>query len=338
MCTKHEGGRVPLKARKSRVVALADRPRPMPPAPVPAPPPAPTVLDCRGRALAVGAGQAHVMGILNVTPDSFSDGGQAPTVEAAVARAAEMAREGAALVDVGGESTRPGAQPVGLDQELARVVPVVEAIARAVPQVLISVDTSKGDVARAALRAGAHLVNDVTGLRDGLGTATAAAEAGAPLIVMHALGRTGGSAPEYAYADVVDDVVASLRQSVARARSAGVADVVVDPGFGFGKTPGQNLRLIDRLGALAAEGWPVLVGVSRKSTVGTVLGEPGAPAPVGERLYGSLALAALAVVRGASIVRAHDVRATVETVRVLQAALVAGAGRSTTATRGGDGR
>ena len=275
------------------------------------------------------------MGILNVTPDSFSDGGRVPTVEAAVARAAEMARDGAALVDVGGESTRPGARPVGLEEELARVVPVVEGIARAVPQVLISVDTSKGDVARAALRAGAHVVNDVTGLRDGIGTATAAAEAGAPLVVMHALGRTGGPAPDDAYADVVGDVVASLRRSVARAHGAGVADVVVDPGFGFGKTPEQNLRLVSRLDALVAEGWPVLVGVSRKSTVGAVLGRPGAPAPVGERLYGSLALAALAVVRGASVVRAHDVRATVETVRVLRAALAAGA--EPAASRG-DGR
>ena len=269
----------------------------------------------------LGPGRAHVMGVLNVTPDSFSDGGRYGTVRAALARAREMAAEGAAILDVGGESTRPGAPPVGLDEELDRVVPVVEALARELPHVLVSVDTAKGAVAREALRAGAHLVNDVTGLREGIGTAAAAAEYGAPLVVMHALAKTGGTAPADAYRDVVEDVVASLRQSVARAEAAGVRDVVVDPGFGFGKTVDQNLRLIAEVDRLVAEGWPVLVGVSRKSTVGAVLGAPGAPAPVGERLYGSLGLAALAVVRGAAIVRAHDVRETVEVVRVVEAAL-----------------
>lgn len=284
----------------------------------------PTTLDCRGRPLAVGAGAAHVMGILNVTPDSFFDGGRYDRTEAAVERAFDMADAGAAILDIGGESTRPGAPPVGLDDELARVVPVVEALAQRLPQVLLSVDTSKAPVARAALRAGAHLVNDVTGLRDGVGTAVAAADFGAPLIVMHALGRTGGTAAPGAYGDVVDDVAASLRQSVARAEEVGVRDVIVDPGFGFGKTPQQNLRLIDRLDRLAL-GRPVLVGVSRKSTIGVVLGSARHPVPADRRLYGSLALAALAVLRGASIVRAHDVRATVETVRVLQAARDAGA-------------
>ncbi|WP_412061932.1 dihydropteroate synthase [Rubrivirga sp. IMCC45206] len=290
-------------------------------------PPAPTdtrVLDCRGRALAVGPGAAHVMGILNVTPDSFSDGGRYASTEAAVERAAAMAQAGAAIVDVGGESTRPGAEPVGLDEELARVVPVVEGIARAVPHVLISVDTTKGAVARAALRAGAHLVNDVTGLREGVGTARAAADYGAPLVVMHGLAKTGGSAPPDAYGDVVEDVIASLRRSVAAAHGAGVADVVVDPGFGFGKTPEQNLRLVARLDRLVAEGWPVLVGVSRKSTIGTVLASGGTPAPVGGRLAGSLGLAALAVARGAGIVRAHDVPETVDAVRLVAAALEAG--------------
>ena len=296
-----------------------------PPSVVVAPPRAERALDCRGRALAVGPGQAHVMGVLNVTPDSFSDGGRYTDVGAAVARAAEMAAAGAAIVDVGGESTRPGAAAVGLADELARVVPVVEAVAREVPEVLVSVDTSKGEVARAALAAGAHVVNDVTGLRDGLETARAAAEVGAPLVVMHALARTGGPAPAGTYGDVVDDVVAGLRESVARAHRAGVADVVVDPGFGFGKTVRQNLRLIARLDALVDEGWPVLVGVSRKSTVGVALGSAERPAPVEDRLVGSLALAALAVARGAAVVRAHDVRETAEAVRVVAAALAAGA-------------
>lgn len=285
-------------------------------------PPAASALDCRGRALVLD--RPHVMGILNVTPDSFSDGGQVASVQAAVDRAAAMAAAGASLVDVGGESTRPGAAPVGLDEELERVVPAVAGIAKAVPHVLISVDTTKGAVAREALRAGAHVVNDVTGLREGLGTATAAAEYGAPLVVMHGLRKTGGTAPEGTYsADVTADVIDSLRQSVARARAEGVRDVVVDPGFGFGKTAAQNLRLIAEVDRLVAEGWPVLVGVSRKSTVGALLGTPGRPAPVGERLYGSLGLAALAVVRGATLVRAHDVRETAEVLRGIEAARAA---------------
>jgi dihydropteroate synthase len=277
------------------------------------------------------------MGVLNVTPDSFSDGGRYVGVQAALDRAAEMAAEGAAIIDVGGESTRPrgttygdGAAPVDADEELERVVPVVEAIARALPDVVLSVDTYKGAVAREALRAGAHVVNDVTGLRDGVGTAEAAAEVGAALVVMHAAGRPGAlpheTGPLADDEDVVGAVARSLRQSVRRAEAAGVRDVVVDPGFGFGKTPAQNLRLVAETGRLAeATGRPVLVGVSRKSTVGVALGSAERPAPVGERLYGSLGLAALAVARGASIVRAHDVRATVEALRVVAAAEAASA-------------
>ena len=285
-------------------------------------------LDCRGRPLDARPGRGLVMGVLNATPDSFSDGGRYATVQAALDRARAMADEGAALVDVGGESTRPGAEPVGLDEEIARVVPVVEAVVRELPHVLVSVDTSKGAVARAALRAGAHVVNDVTGLRSDVGVAVAAAEYGAPLVVMHSLEATGGAAPPDTYGDVVGDVTAALARSAARAEAAGVRDVVVDPGFGFGKSVDDNLRLVAGLDRLAELGRPVLVGVSRKSTVGAVLaradlrfGRGGHPAPVGERLYGSLGLAALAVMRGAAIVRTHDVRATVETLGTLTAAL-----------------
>lgn len=278
------------------------------------------------------------MGVLNATPDSFSDGGRYLGVQAALERAGRMAEEGAAIVDVGGESTRPqgatygaGATPVGLDEELERVVPVVEAVARELPDVLISVDTYKGAVAREALRAGAHLVNDVTGLRGGIGTAAAAAAYGAPIVVMHAAGQPGQMPHEDGAdtdrdGDVVARVARSLRQSVERAEAAGVRGVVVDPGFGFGKTPAENLRLVAEVDRLVAEGRPVLVGVSRKSTVGVALGTAGRPAPVGERLYGSLGLAALAVVRGASIVRAHDVRPTVEVLRVIAAAEAAAGG------------
>ena len=308
-------------------------------APSPAPPPADAAgargagrwaLDCRGRTLDARPGRGVVMGVLNVTPDSFSDGGRYGSVAAAVDRAGQMAEEGAALVDVGGESTRPGAEPVGADEELARVVPVVEAVVRDVPSLLVSIDTTKGAVARAALRAGAHVVNDVSGLRDGAETARAAAAVGAPLVVMHALDPTGGAAAPDAYGDVVGEVAASLDASARRAEAAGVRDVVVDPGFGFGKSVADNLRLVAGVDRLVALGRPVLVGVSRKSTVGAVLahadlGRGGRPAPVGERLYGSLGLAALAVARGAAIVRAHDVRATAEAVRLVVAALDAAA-------------
>ena len=285
-------------------------------------------LDCRGRPLDVRPGGGVVMGVLNVTPDSFSDGGRYDTVQAACDQAAQMADDGAQIIDVGGESTRPGADPVGLDDELARVVPVVEAVARDLPHVLVSVDTAKGAVARAALRAGAHIVNDVAGTLHGMGTAAAAAEYGAPLVVMHALEATGGAAPPHVYRDVVADVADALDRAARRAEAAGVRDVVLDPGFGFGKTVDDNLRLIADLDRIVALGRPVLVGVSRKSTIGAVLGGlraggAGRPAPVGERLYGSLGLAALAVLRGAAIVRAHDVRETVEALATLTAAVEA---------------
>lgn len=324
------------------------------PSPAAAPAVDPWLLDCRGRVLdcrpAGQGGRAHVVGVLNVTPDSFSDGGRYPSVQAAVDRAGAMAQEGAAVVDVGGESTRPrgraygaGAHAVGLDEELARVVPVVEAIARALPHVLISVDTSKGAVAREALRAGAHLVNDVRGLRDGTGTAQAAADYGAPLVVMHAPGADAsagdasvgpGAMPhEQSHAgDVVEAVLRGLAASVAAAAAAGVRHVVVDAGFGFGKTVAENLRLVGQTAALLALGRPVMVGVSRKHTVGVILGSAEAPAPVGARLVGGLGLAAVAVLGGASLVRTHDVRETAELLRTLAAvadATSAAAGEAT---------
>ncbi|MGB3544715.1 dihydropteroate synthase, partial [Rubrivirga sp.] len=235
-------------------------------------PPRHDVLDCRGRVLEAAPGAGVMMGVLNVTPDSFSDGGRYQTVQAALERAGQMADEGAEIIDVGGESTRPGAARVGLGEELERVVPVVEAIARDLPHVLVSVDTSKGAVAREALRAGAHMVNDVTGLRDGVGTAVAAAEYQAPLIVMHSLEGVGGTAPDGTYRDVVEDVARDLGDAAQKATALGVPQVVVDPGFGFGKTVAQNLRLIEKLDRLVEDGRPVLAGVSRKSTIGTVLG------------------------------------------------------------------
>ncbi len=293
------------------------------------------VLDCRGRALDCRPGLAqgaHVMGILNVTPDSFSDGGRYLDAEAALRRAEQMLEEGAALIDVGGESSRPrgsaygaGAEAVPAEEEMRRVLPVVEALARRFPEALLSIDTYKPAVARAALEAGAHLINDVTGLRYHPETAAVAAAFGAPLVVMHALGRPGEMPHEHRYADVVEEVAASLATSVRLAEAAGVQHVVTDPGFGFGKTPGENLRLLGSVDRLLALGRPVLVGVSRKSTIGVVLGTPGRPAPVEARHYGTLGATAVAVLRGATLVRTHDVRPTVEMLRVLAATEAASA-------------
>lgn len=289
------------------------------------------VLDCRGRLLDCRpgcSGGAHVMGILNVTPDSFSDGGRYVQVDDALRQAEAMLEEGAVLIDVGGESSRPrgsvygeGAEAVGAEAEGRRVLPVVAAIAAHFPEALISVDTYKPEVARAALAAGAHLINDITGLRYFPEMASVVAEAGAPLIVMHALGRPGAMPHEHHYADVVEEVLVSLGHSVQVAEAAGVQHIVTDPGFGFGKTAAENLRLIDSVDTFLGLRRPVLVGISRKSTIGAVLGSADAPAPVAARLYGSLGATAVAVMRGATLIRTHDVRPTVEMVKVLGAAV-----------------
>ncbi len=290
-------------------------------------PPERFILDCRGRALDLRPGMAPtVMGILNVTPDSFSDGGRFLDADAALFRAETMIGEGAAIIDVGGESTRPkgntygaGAKAVGEDEERRRVLPVVEALSARFPEVLLSVDTYKAGVAKSALEAGAHLINDVTGLRGGDDLARVAASSGAPLILMHALGAPGEMPHSGGYTDVVAEVRASLTESAARAAAAGVRGVVLDPGFGFGKTPDENLRLLGSVDRLLDAGLPVMVGISRKSTIGVALGSATAPAPVDARLFGTLGATAVAVLRGATLVRTHDVRATVEMLRVMEA-------------------
>lgn len=272
-------------------------------------------LDCRP-----GNG-AHVMGILNVTPDSFSDGGQYVTVETALSRTAEMLSEGASIIDIGGESTRPGADPVGPEDERDRVVPIVEAVTDRFPEAVVSVDTYKPEVARAALAAGAHIINDVTGLRHHPEMAQAAADANAPLMLMHSVGEPGHLTEPRDYDDVTAEVRDGLARAVETAQDAGVQQVVVDPGFGFGKSHADNLRLINEVDELLRLNRPVLVGVSRKSTIGATLGTPDAPAPTDERLFGSLGATAVSVLRGASLVRTHDVAPTVEMLSVLGATL-----------------
>jgi len=258
------------------------------------------------------------MGVLNVTPDSFSDGGKFADPEAALAQARAMVEEGAAIVDVGGESTRPGAQPVPEAQELERVLPVIERI-RAALDCAISVDTMKPGVMRAACAAGADLINDVLALR-APGALEAARDTGAAVCLMHMQGepRTMQQAPRYA--DVVAEVRGFLEARVAACVNAGIARerIVLDPGFGFGKTLEHNLQLLAGVDRLTAMGFPVLVGVSRKSMFGQLLGRPA-----DQRIPGGIAAAALAAWQGARIVRTHDVRATMDALKVTAAARAA---------------
>ena len=254
------------------------------------------------------------MGILNVTPDSFSDGGVFLAPESALARARRMLDEGAAIIDVGGESTRPGAPAVSAQEELDRVIPVIEAIARALP-VPVSVDTSKPEVMRAAVAAGAGLINDVTALR-APGALETVAALKVPVCLMHMQGEPRTMQENPHYADVVHDVRAFLEARIAACVAAGIPRerILVDPGFGFGKTLEHNLELLRRLGEFAGLGVPVLAGLSRKTMIGQALG-----LPVERRLHASVALALLAVQNGARIVRVHDVGPTAEALRMYTA-------------------
>ena len=274
-------------------------------------------LDCAGKPLDLSV--PRVMGVLNVTPDSFSDGGRFARLPLALERAREMVAEGAAIIDVGGESTRPGAPPVGVEEELRRVLPVVEALAAELP-VPISVDTGTPEVIREAVAVGAGLVNDVRALRVP-GALEAAAAAGVPVCLMHMQGEPGTMQASPRYDDVVGEVVRFLEERVAACEAQGIprSRILLDPGFGFGKTLEHNLRLLHRLDRVAAVGLPVLVGMSRKSMFGALL-----DAPVHRRLYGGLAAAVVAVMRGARVVRTHDVRATVEALAVVSAVMDAG--------------
>jgi len=271
-----------------------------------------TRLPCGNRVLVFDA--PKVMGILNVTPDSFSDGGRYTAVESALRHAEGMVAAGAAIIDVGGESTRPGAPAVSEAEELDRVVPVIEAIAREL-DVVISMDTSTPAVMREGARAGAGLINDVRSLRRPGALETAAATDLA-ICLMHMRGEPGTMQQAPVYADVAGEVGAFLAEQVARCEAVGISRqrLVLDPGYGFAKTLEHNLELFRRQAELLAFGLPLLVGVSRKSMIGAVTGRP-----VEGRLAGGLALAALALVKGAQILRVHDVAETVDVVKMITA-------------------
>ncbi|MFK3826366.1 dihydropteroate synthase [Pseudomonas yamanorum] len=271
-----------------------------------------TRLPCGSRVLDLA--RTHVMGILNVTPDSFSDGGRFSQLDAALRHAEAMVAAGATLIDVGGESTRPGARAVSPLEELERVAPIVERIHREL-DVIISVDTSTPAVMRETARLGAGLINDVRSLqRDG--ALDAAAATGLPVCLMHMLGEPGTMQDDPHYDNLVGEVKDFLVERMAQCAAVGIAPerIILDPGFGFAKTLQHNLSLFKHMESLHALGRPLLVGVSRKSMIGLALNRP-----VGERLHGSLALAALAVVKGARILRVHDVAETIDVVRMIAA-------------------
>jgi dihydropteroate synthase len=270
------------------------------------------MLDCAGKSLDLS--RPVVMGVLNVTPDSFSDGGRFMAPDVALGHARRMVAEGAAIIDVGGESTRPGAAPVSEQEELRRVIPVIETIAAELPTV-ISIDTRKPAVMRAAVAAGAGMINDICALREE-GALELAARLDVPVCLMHMRGepRTMQVAPHYD--DVALEIGDFLRERVAACVQAGIARrrLLIDPGFGFGKGLEHNLQLLNHLEDFNALELPIVVGVSRKSLIGAVLDVGPA-----ERLYGSIALAAIAVWQGAAIIRAHDVAATAQAIRMTAA-------------------
>lgn len=253
-------------------------------------------MDCRGKVLPIGE-RTLIMGILNVTPDSFSDGGQYTTVERAVRHAVQMAEDGADIIDIGGESTRPGHRPVSAEEELARILPVIEAVRREV-DLPLSVDTYKAEVARRALEAGAHIINDIWGFQADPAMAEVAAASGAAVVLMH-------NRKDEQYGDFVRDVLQDLRRSVDVARRAGVPDdkIILDPGFGFAKSMDQHLLLMGRLGDVCALGYPVLLGTSRKRFIRHVLG-----VTTDDALEGTAATVALGIAQGCDIMRVHDVK------------------------------
>lgn len=270
-------------------------------------------LSLRGQVLDLSV--PRVMGILNTTPDSFSDGGEFNSKELAIRHAEEMIGEGADIIDVGGESTRPGSDPVSDQEERSRVIPVLETLVPRYPHTLFSIDTTKYDVARAALDCGVHIINDVSGLQKEPRLADLAAEYDAGLVIMHSKGDPKTMQKDPSYENVVREVGHFLEQQASLARRRGAEHIILDPGFGFGKTLQHNLALLAHLDSLVKRGYPVLVGASRKSMIGQILGDR----PVDERLIGTVAAHYEAMTRGAKILRVHDVREAKDSILVYTA-------------------
>lgn len=262
--------------------------------------------------------RTYVMGILNVTPDSFSDGGRFLDSKMAVARALEMADEGADIIDIGGESTRPGSKDISRDEELDRILPVIEAVSKKI-DTTISVDTRKSEVAEAALKAGAGIVNDISGLRCDEDMARVVARHNAGLIVMHMKGTPQDMQDKPAYKNLIHEIICSLKESLRLAKDAGVAEenIIIDPGIGFGKTVKHNLQILNRLNEFKILGRPVCIGTSRKSFIGKILDHP----EIGMRLFGTLATCVIAIMNGANILRVHDIKETLDIARMTDSVL-----------------
>jgi|SRR5690348_1049500 dihydropteroate synthase len=273
-------------------------------------------LKLRSRTLVLGE-RTLIMGVLNVTPDSFSDGGQFVDPAQAIEHAIAMESAGADLLDIGGESTRPGSEEVQASEELDRILPVLEALRRRI-KIPISVDTRRAGVAELALRAGAEIINDVSGLKNDPRIAEVAARQRAPLILMHMRGEPRTMQKAGFARDVLQDVTQGLRKSVGRARKAGIAksQIILDPGIGFGKSFAQNYELLEKLALLVKLGYPLLVGASRKGFLGATLAREGKPVPAEERIWGTAAAVSASILNGAHIVRVHDVAEMVQVARV----------------------
>jgi len=273
-------------------------------------------LKLRSRTLTLGD-STLIMGVLNVTPDSFSDGGKYDQPEIAIEHALALELAGAELLDIGGESTRPGSKETSASQELDRILPVLEGL-RGRLRIPVSVDTRRSSVAELAIRADAEIINDVSGLRSDARIAEVAAKYGTPLILMHMRGEPLTMQRGPFARDVMNDVVRGLRDSVAKAHKAGVAksQIILDPGIGFGKSHAQNYELLQKLPQLAALGYPLLVGTSRKGFLGTTLARGGKPVPPEERIWGTAATVTASILGGAHIVRVHDVAEMVQVARV----------------------
>jgi dihydropteroate synthase len=274
------------------------------------------ILQFRSKTLSLSL-RTHIMGILNVTPDSFSDGGKFFNFEQATDQGMKMADEGADIIDVGGESTRPGSDPVSLEEELSRVIPVIESLAKKI-DIPISIDTYKSEVAQRALDAGAEMINDISALRFDPKMKEVASESKVPLVLMHILGTPKEMQKDPSYREVIAEITEYLNESIQIAEKAGIEKnkLIIDPGIGFGKRPQDNLNILKNLKRFSILGCPILVGSSRKSFIGKILN-----LPVEERLEGSLAALAVAVVNGANLVRVHDVKESRRVAEVVDAVL-----------------
>jgi dihydropteroate synthase len=272
------------------------------------------VLVCGRRKLLLHK-RTHIMGILNVTPDSFSDGGKFYSVGQAVEHGIQMERDGADIIDIGGESTRPGAEKISLQEELNRVVPVIRLLSKKLKRAIISIDTYKSEVARRALDAGASMVNDISGLRFDTKMKKVVAKYKVPVVLMHIKGTPKNMQQAPVYNNLIGEIKDYLRKSIEIGMVAGIPKekIIVDPGIGFGKTREHNLEIIRRLGEFADLGVPILVGASRKSFIGLTLN-----VPVAERLPGSLAAAIISALNGAHIVRVHDVKETFQAIKIVE--------------------